>query len=146
MPSTKNVVQLVKQAATEAVEAGKPVNLLFGTVISDKPLQIQVDQQSIYTAAMLVLTRNVTDYELDITVSAQSVVISHGHPVVDTYTGGGTATEIQHNHPIQGRKKIKIHNALIVGDQVLLARMQKGKRFVVLDRVKPIPELTGEWL
>ncbi len=146
MPNAKNMVQLVKQAAVEAVEAGKPVNLLFGTVVSDKPLKIQVDQQSIYTEAMLVLTRNVTDYELDITVSAQSVVISHGHPVVDTYTGGGTATEIQHNHPIQGRKKIKIHNALIVGDQVLLARMQKGKRFVVLDRVKPIPELTGEWL
>lgn len=146
MPNAKNMVQLVKQAAVEAVEAGKPVNLLFGTVISDKPLKIQVDQQSIYTEAMLVLTRNVTDYELDITVSAQSVVISHGHPVVDTYTGGGTATEIQHNHPIQGRKKIKIHNALIVGDQVLLSRMQKGKRFIVIDRIKPIPDLTGEWL
>lgn len=146
MPNAKNVVQLVKQAATEAVEAGKPVNILFGTVISDKPLKIQVDQQSIYTEAMLVLTRNVTDYEIDITVSAQSVPISHGHPVVDTYTGGGTATEISHNHPIQGRKTIKIHNALMVGDQVVLARMQKGKRFVVLDRVKPIPKLTGEWL
>ncbi len=146
MPNAKNIVQLVKQAAVEAVEAGKPVNLLFGTVISDKPLKIQVDQQSIYTEAMLVLTRNVTDYELDITVSAQSVIISHGHPVVDTYTGGGTATEIQHNHPIQGRKKIKIHNALLVGDQVLLMRIQQGKRFVVVDRVKPIPKLTGEWL
>ena len=95
---------------------------------------------------MLVLTRNVTEYEIDITVSAQSVVINHGHPVVDTYTGGGTATEISHNHPIQGRKKIKIHNALMVGDWVLLMRMQKGKRFVVVDRIKPIPELTGEWL
>ncbi len=146
MPNAKNIVQLVKQAAVEAVEAGKPVNLLFGTVISDKPLKIQVDQQSIYTEAMLVLTRNVTDYELDITVSAQSVIISHGHPVVDTYTGGGTATEIQHNHLIQGRKKIKIHNALLVGDQVLLMRIQQGKRFVVVDRVKPIPKLTGEWL
>ncbi|MBS5166307.1 MAG: DUF2577 domain-containing protein [Butyricicoccus pullicaecorum] len=146
LPNTKNVVQLVKQAATEAVEAGKPVNLLFGTVISEKPLKIQVDQQSIYTEAMLVLTRNVTEYEVDITVSAQSVVIHHGHPVVDTYTGGGTAAEIPHNHPIQGRKKIKVHNALMMGDQVLLLRMQKGKRFVVLDRIKPIPELTGEWL
>lgn len=95
---------------------------------------------------MLVLTRNVTDYEVDMTVSHQTVVISHGHPVTDTYTGGGTAEEINHNHPIKGRKKYKVHNALVVGDKVLLGRIQGGKKFVVLDRIKPIPELKGEWL
>lgn len=70
----------------EAVEAGKPVNLLFGEVISASPLKIQVDQKAIYTEKMLVLTRNVTDFEVDMTVSHRTVVISHGHPVVDTYT------------------------------------------------------------
>ena len=73
--------ELVKKAAVEAVEAGKPVNLLFGTVISASPLKIQVDQKAIYTEKMLVLTRNVTDYEVDMTVSHQTVVITHGHPV-----------------------------------------------------------------
>ena len=101
---------------------------------------------AIYTEKMLVLTRNVTDYEVDMTVSHQTVVISHGHPVVDTYTGGGEASHIDHNHPIQGRKKFKVHNALVVGDWVLLARMQKGKKFVVLDRIKANPTLKGEWL
>lgn len=146
MPKGTNPVDLVKRAAAEAVEAGKPVNLLFGTVVSDTPLKIQISQKSTYTESMLVLTRNVMDYEVDVTISAQSVVISHGHPVVDTYTGGGIAQEIRHNHPIKGTKKIKIHNALVVGDQVLLARIQGGKKFVVLDRIKPIPELKGEWL
>ena len=141
-----NPVEVVKRAAVEAVEAGKPVNILFGTVLSASPLKIQVDQKSIYTEKMLVLTRNVTDYEVDMTVSHQTVVISHGHPVTDTYTGGGTAEEINHNHPIKGRKKYKVHNALVVGDKVLLGRIQGGKKFVVLDRIKPIPELKGEWL
>lgn len=141
-----NVVELVKRAAVEAVEQGKPVYLLFGEVISASPLKIQVDQKSIYTEKMLVLTRNVTDYEVDMTVSHQSVVITHGHPVTDTYTGGGIANEIDHNHPIKGRKKYMVHNALIEGDWVLLGRIQGGKRFVVLDRIKPIPELKGEWL
>ncbi|MFQ9429091.1 MAG: DUF2577 domain-containing protein [Oscillospiraceae bacterium] len=136
----------MKKAAVEAVEAGKPVSFLFGEVISASPLKIQVDQKSIYTEKMLVLTRNVTDYEVDMTVSHQTVVISHGHPVTDTYTGGGTAEEINHNHPIKGRKKYKVHNALVVGDKVLLGRIQGGKKFVVLDRIKPIPELKGEWL
>jgi hypothetical protein len=95
---------------------------------------------------MLVLTRNVTDFEVDMTVSHQTVVISHSHPVVDTYTGGGSATSVDHKHPIKGRKKYKVHNALVVGDWVLLARIQGGKKFVVLDRIKENPDLKGEWL
>ena len=141
-----DMVQLVKKAAVEAVEAAKPVQFLFGQVISASPLKIQVDQKSIYTEKMLVLTRNVTEHEIDISISAQSVVISHGHPVTDTYTGGGTAQQINHNHPIKGRKKIKIHNGLVVGDWVVMARIQKGKKYVVLDRIKPNPALKGEWL
>ncbi len=141
-----DMVQLVKKAAVEAVEAAKPVQFLFGQVISSSPLKIQVDQKSIYTEKMLVLTRNVTEHEIDISISAQSIVISHGHPVTDTYTGGGTAQEINHNHPIKGRKKIKVHNGLAVGDWVIMARIQKGKKYAVLDRIKPNPALKGEWL
>ena len=68
MPKGKNPVELVKRAALEAVEASKPVNLQFGTVLSTAPLRIQVDQKSIYTEAMLLLTRNVTDYQVFMSV------------------------------------------------------------------------------
>ena len=51
------------------MDATKPVHLLFGEVISVSPLKIQVDQKSIYTEKMLVLTRNVTDFEVDMSVS-----------------------------------------------------------------------------
>lgn len=141
-----NAVEAVKRAAIEAVEAGKPVSFLFGQVISDKPLHIQIDQKTIYTEKMLVLTRNVTDFELDANISAVTEEISHSHPVKDTYTGGGTSEEISHSHPITGKKKLKIQNALVVGDFVLLARMQKGKRFIVLDRIKPHPAIEGEFI
>ena len=139
-------VGLVKKAAVEAVEAAKPATFVFGQVISADPLKIQVDQKTIHEADELILTRNVTDFEMDATVSMQDVVISHGHPVTDTYTGGGTAQNVNHNHTIRGRKKLKIHNALVVGDWVMLARVPGGEKFIVLDRIKPIPELKGEWL
>ena len=64
-----NPVEVVKQAAIEAVDASKPVHLLFGQVISVSPLKIQIDQKAIYTEKMLVLTRNVTDFEVDMIVS-----------------------------------------------------------------------------
>ena len=105
-----NPVEVVKRAAVEAVEAGKPVNILFGTVLSASPLKIQVDQKSIYTSKMLILTRNVTDFEVDMTVN--------------------------HKHAYVGKKTFKVHNALKAGEKVLLIRVQQGKKFVVIDRVK----------
>lgn len=132
-----DMVSLVKEAAVQAVDAGKPVHLLFGQVISASPLKIQVDQKSIYTEKMLVLARDVTDYEVDIEVK---------HLTEKRAGGSGAAAYESHDHEYKGRKKIKIYNALIVGDWVVLGRIQGGKRFVVLDRIKPIPKLTGEWL
>lgn len=132
-----NPVEVVKRAAVEAVEAQKPVHLLFGQVISVSPLKIQVDQKSIYTEKMLVLTRNVTDFEVDMTVS---------HITLNRAGGSGDPAFASHNHDYKGKKKFKVHNALIKGDWVLLSRIQGGKRFVVLDRIRPIPELKGEWL
>ena len=119
-----NAVELVKKAAVEAVDATKPVHLLFGEVISVSPLKIQVDQKSIYT-------------EVDMSVS---------HITEKRAGGSGDPAFESHDHEYKGRKKFKVHNALIVGDWVVLGRIQGGKRFVVFDRIKPIPELKGEWL
>ena len=99
-----NPVEVVKRAAVEAVEAQKPVHLLFGQVISASPLKIQVDQKSIYTEKMLVLTRNVTDFEVDMTVS---------HITLNRAGGSGDPAFASHNHDYKGKKKFKVHNALI---------------------------------
>lgn len=134
-----NAVDLVKRAAVEAMEASKPVHVVFGQVISVSPLKIQVDQKAIYTQKMLVLSRNVTDFEVDISVN---------HLTENRAGGSGDPAFASHNHNYQGRKKIVIHNALVKDDWVVMARIQGGKRFVVLDRIKPIPkkDLRGEWL
>lgn len=123
-----NAVNLVKQAAVEAVEAAKPVQLLYGVVVSATPLSIQVDQKVFYSEQMLVLTRNVTDFTLDISLSAETEEVAG------------------HSHAMNGRKKIIVYNGLTVGDRVLLARMQKGKQYLVLDRIKEKPDSEGEWL
>lgn len=62
-------IDTIKRAAAEAIAADKPVQLLFGTVVSASPLKIQLDQKATLLEPMLVLTRNVTDYEMDIDVS-----------------------------------------------------------------------------
>lgn len=141
-----DLLQCIKKAAVDAVESSGPMEIRYGKVISADPLKIQVDQKTIYSDSDLILTRNVMDFDVDVSISAQTEAITHGHPVTDTYTGGGTAEKVDHNHPIRGRKKLKIHNALVVGDAVFMLRSNGKGKIIVLDRLKPNPALKGEWL
>lgn len=114
MPSA---LEAVKQAAVEAVEAKKPVLALFGTVISDSPLKIQVEQKLTLGEKQLVLCRSVTDYELEMTVEHD------------------TEVEQDHKHPYKGKKIFLVHNRLKAGEKVMLLRVQGGKKFLVVDRL-----------
>lgn len=42
-------IEVIKQVAVNAVEAGKPVNILYGNVVSVAPLKIKISQQQILT-------------------------------------------------------------------------------------------------
>lgn len=123
----RNLLSLIKQAATEANEAGKPVKIVFGEVTAIKPLQIMVEQKLPLSEGFLVLTEAVKDHEHEITVIDWQTENASG--------GSGDAAYAAHNHPITGRKRIILHNALKVGEHVLLLAMQGGQKYVVVDRL-----------
>lgn len=129
MPDMGEFVKAIKKASVEAMEASKPVNVCFGTVTSASPLQINVEQKMTIGEAQIVLTRNVTDYTTSIT---------GGNIKNYYYTGdieSGTApVSPNHVHAI-GKVNIKVHNALQVGDEVVLIRQQEGQKFIVIDRL-----------
>ncbi len=54
----------VKKAAIDAVNATKPASILYGTVTSQSPLVISVDQKLKLSSDQLVLTQRVADYGL----------------------------------------------------------------------------------
>lgn len=98
------LVRLVKKAAVEAVLAGNPMSVCFGTVISSSPLRIMVDQKKTLTDAQLILTNSVRDFSVEIT---------------ENYTD---------------RKMIRLHFGLNSGEKVILLRCDGGQKFIVLDR------------
>ncbi|MGK5512059.1 DUF2577 domain-containing protein [Brevibacillus formosus] len=51
-----SLLALIKQAATEAVDASNPVGVFFGTIKSTTPLEIDIDQRFVLTKEFLVLT------------------------------------------------------------------------------------------
>ena len=126
MLDSNDLLNVIKKAAIDAVEASKPSTWMIGTVTSVSPLKINVEQKMTLTSEQLVLTRNVTDYETDETVDH----------VTEKRAGGiNDASFESHDHDYVGRKKFLIHHSLIIGDEVVLIRMQGGQRFLVLDRV-----------
>ena len=63
-----DLLEIIKKVAVEAVDAKKPSGLLFGKVISDSPLKVLVEQKMTLTIEQLVLCRNVTDFNVMMTV------------------------------------------------------------------------------
>lgn len=129
MPDANGLVDTLKRSAVEAVEAGKPVNVYFGEVVSASPLKINVEQKMILGEKQLILSRNVTNFKTKITA---------GNIQNYYYTGdinSGTApVSPPHIHAV-GTIEITVHNGLAVGDKVIILRQQKGQKFIVIDRM-----------
>ncbi|HBH93541.1 MAG TPA: hypothetical protein DDX70_10125 [Bacteroides sp.] len=104
-----DLLGVIKRSALEAMEASQPVRIYYGSVIGTEPLRILVDQRLTLGAAQVVLTRNVTDYEVRVTKDDED---------------GTTDTDT-----------VIVHNALKIGENVILCRQQGGQKFVVLERM-----------
>ena len=105
--------------AVEAQEARKPVYIYYGKVISLAPLKISVEQKMLLGEKQLVLTRNVTDFSVRVTVKRAAEKEGFAS------SGEMDAEEMQ----------ITVHNGLEIGEEVILIRQQEGQKFIVADRI-----------
>ena len=126
MRDFNDLIKLIKRIAVEAVEASKPTNIVFGQVTSASPLKITIEQKITLSSQQLILTRNVTDHEIKMTLEHET----------DYKSGGsGDSSFASHSHAVTGKKTMTMHNALKKGEKVALLRTQGGQQYVVVDRV-----------
>lgn len=111
------IIPIIKQAAVEAVDASQPVNITFGTVTSASPLKIQISPKLTLGAGNLILTQSVSKYSVKLTFS------------------GETNSAESHTHTYNVNKTVTIDNGLKKGDKVILARVQGGQSYLVIDKV-----------
>ena len=143
MADANELVQSLKKAAVDAMDAMKPVNVYFGEVTATGPLTINVEQKMVLGEAQLVLTRNVTDFDTMVTINLESEddIESHRHNIDltdsanDRISGMTEKADAKHSHTLTGQKQITIHNALETGDEVIMIRQQEGQKFIVVDRI-----------
>ncbi|SFC63630.1 DUF2577 domain-containing protein [Clostridium uliginosum] len=103
-----NMIDIIKQASVNAINAGDPLNIEFGTIIDDA-LTIRIDQKRILSKEFFIVPESLTRYEVDLT---------HSHSETSSSLG-----------------KIVIREGLKNGDIVILLMIEKGSRFLILDKV-----------
>lgn len=107
---------------------GEGAEVLQGIVKSVSPLKIQIvnDEKLTIGPNITYVPRHLTDYDTEVTV----------HWRTESASGGsGDAAYASHDHAIEGRKAIRVHNALKVGEKVHVLSFNHGKQYYVLDRV-----------
>lgn len=133
MPGSK-LIKIMQDAGK--LPASESTDLLLGEVTSTSPLKVKVDNRYEVGENFLVLTSLVSDFEVEMTINHQTGSYTHTHTITDTYSGGGSASSNTHSHSYSGRKKFNIHLGLKVGEKVLLLRVQKGQKFIIIDRAR----------
>lgn len=141
------LVELLKQIAGEQNKASRPVNVLFGTVLTEEPdLSVQLEQKKILTKEFLILSRNVTDHLVDMTMgdgkTPQHFTEDADPNETDLKSGGSGdpafaphSHKHSHVHEYKGRKTFYVHRKLLTGEKVILVSVQGGQAYVILDRV-----------
>lgn len=130
LADANELVETLKRAAVEAMQATKPVNVYFGEVVSAAPLKINVEQKMMLGEKQLILSRNVTNFKTSISAGN----IKNYYYTGSTTDSGTAPVSPSHVHAV-GKIEITVHNGLVVGDEVILIRQQEGQKFIVLDRI-----------
>ena len=157
-----SLVDAIKKISQGAEEASAPCNVLYGIVTSINPLEITIEQKLKLTSEFLLLTKNVTDYSVDVSIDwdteSKSLNANHSHsanvnvsvnssisPNPESQTiNNNVETNIEinetkiglsHAHSITGKKRMTIHNALKKNDTVILIQKRGGQEYIVLDKI-----------
>ncbi len=121
------MLEFVKRAALQAVGASFPCEIKLGAVSGVEPLKITVEQRLVLSDAQLIVPKRLTDHTVKIV----------GGNVRDFYylsENRDSSAEVSppHFHAV-GEMEIEVHNALKIGDEVILIRQQGGQKYLVFD-------------
>lgn len=124
---TTTFVELIKQIVVNVLEDYKLMDLCYGEVISEQPIEIRIDSKLILKAPQLIFTRSTLNHEFEYlkpTGSGGSETKPHSNISRETsYTFGERKTE-----------RYEVINRLEQGEKVLLLRVMGGQKYVVLDK------------
>lgn len=122
------LLDIIKCAASDGINASKPVELRYGNVVSVNPLKIQVANDFTIPESMLIVPQHLTEYSVEInakwTINKPS---DDSTPTDDSIPN--------YDYELRGADMITIDGSLQVGDRVAMLRQQGGHSYYVLDKI-----------
>lgn len=106
---SSNLIQVIKQAAKDAIDAENPADLRFGTVTSVAPLQITVTPSFILPEPLLVVPEHLKNHMVDI----------------------GKMGPNGSMRPYQ----VMVYSGLAINDRVAMLRAKGGQHYFILGRI-----------
>ncbi len=107
------MLELIKQASINAINASNPLNIEFGTVTDAENITIRIDQRRILPKEFFIIPESLTKYEVALKNS-------------NTAEGASTNSQLE---------KLIIREGLKIGDAVILLKIESGARYLILDKV-----------
>lgn len=104
-------INTIKRIALNAVDTTKPVNIVYGKVVSTNPLKIKIEQK--------------------ITVSSKQLIIPSKFKVEKKEVNIKFTYEEQE---IQATGEFTIDNSFKNNDTVIMLRLQGGQKYLVIDK------------
>lgn len=119
-----NLLQTIKTAAVDAVNASNPVQILIGKVIAVEPLKVQINPKLTLEDSFLIVPKIFSDYEQ--TVEFEKEIEQDGEIVI-----------------VKQEKIVTVKNKLQNGEQIVLLKVQGGKKYLILERLGDSDAPTG---
>lgn len=102
------MLELIKQASINAMNASNPLDIEFGTVTDSENITIRISQKKILPKEFFIVPESLTRYEVALKNSTDE------------------ASELE---------KLVIREGLKIGDTVILLKIESGARYLILDKV-----------
>jgi hypothetical protein len=126
-------MQAILRLINNKVDSMQISDVLIGTVETDTPLTIRIDQKLLLTEEELLITSWLSDRDYDIDTDEQALDWTHSHTAE---SGEGTVTiDNAGNQYTHKHIKLKLKNKLKVNDKVYLLACRGGQRYLVIDKV-----------
>lgn len=132
-----SLINIIKQAAVDAVHASNPVQLLFGKVTNDVPLEINVGGKYTLTEEFLYVTDSLARHDRIVHLEYDNTKIrdvgnkeKHKNKLEDNRLAVGLDTR-EHIY-----SELTFDDILKIDDEVVLIKMQGGGQYLVVDRVR----------
>lgn len=107
------MLDLIKQASINAINASNPLAIEFGTVTDAENITIRINQKKILPKEFFVVPESLTRYEVSLK-SSNAIDQSSIDTELDT---------------------LVIREGLKIGDTVVLLKIESGARYLILDKV-----------